>query len=64
MLKALLTYLYDEDEFALYVPDWPHWLPPCRQSCELAALTQRSLLPVSMCRRKFCAGVPKLALAK
>jgi hypothetical protein len=30
----------------------------------VTALTHRSLLPVSMCNRKFCAGVPRLAFAK
>jgi hypothetical protein len=64
MLKTLLTYAYVDESLAEYVPESPHSLPRCVHSPELAEFTHRSLLPVSMCRRKFCSGVPKLAFAK
>lgn len=64
MLKTLLTYVYVDEEFASYVPDSEHSLPPDEQSDESAALAHRSLLPVSMCNRRLCSGVPKLAFAK
>jgi hypothetical protein len=64
MLNALLTNWYVEDSFALYVPESPHWLPRSVHNRELKELTHRSLLPVSMCRRKDCSGVPSVAFAK
>jgi hypothetical protein len=46
------------------VPDSEHGLPLDLHIAEEGVLTQRSLLPVSKCRRSFCAGVPRVALTK
>jgi hypothetical protein len=53
-----------EDELAVYVPADAHGLPFDLHNDELGVFTQRSLLPVSRCNRKLCAGVPSVALAK
>jgi hypothetical protein len=55
---------YVEDELALYVPANEHGLPLLLHNVDVGVLTQRSLLPVSICNRKLCAGVPSVTLAK
>jgi hypothetical protein len=57
-------YEYVDEEFATYVPDDEHGSPCDLHSVEEGVFTHRSLLPVSKCRRRFCAGVPRDALAK
>jgi hypothetical protein len=64
MLKSLATYAYVDDEFAEYVPAALHGLPFSLQYAELGELTHKSLLPVSICKRKLCAGVPSVPFAK
>jgi hypothetical protein len=64
MLKSLAMYEYVDDELAVYVPVDAQGLPFDLHSAELGVLTQRSLLPVSRCNRRLCAGVPKVPLAK
>jgi hypothetical protein len=64
MLKSLAMYEYVDDEFAEYVPAEAQGLPLDLQSAELGVLTQRSLLPVSRCKRRLCDGVPNVPLAK
>lgn len=64
MLKSLETNSYVDEEFALYVPANLHGLPFDLHNSEDGVLTQRSLLPVSICNRTLCAGVPNVAFAK
>ena len=64
MLKSLAMYEYVEDELAVYVPADAQGLPFDLHSAEVGVFTQRSLLPVSRCNRKLCAGVPNVPLAK
>jgi hypothetical protein len=64
MLKSLAIYEYVEDELAVYVPVDAQGLPSDWHNAELGVFTQRSLLPVSRCNRKLCAGVPNVPLAK
>lgn len=62
MLKSEFTYSYVDDEFALYVPANEH--PSSEHSLDEAEFTHRSDDPVSICRRKVCAGVPIETFAK
>jgi hypothetical protein len=64
MLKSLAIYEYVDEEFAAYVPAAAHCFPLVLHNEEAGVLTQRSLLPVSMCNRNFWAGVPIVAFAK
>jgi hypothetical protein len=57
-------YEYVEDEFAEYVPVDAQGLPLDLHNTEVGVFTQRSLLPVSRCNRKLCAGVPNVPFAK
>jgi hypothetical protein len=53
-----------DEELALYVPESAHGLPLDLHSADWALLTQRSLLPVSICNLNDCAGVPSVPFAK
>ena len=53
-----------DEELASYVPETEQSLFLLRHSCDVTELTHRSLLPVSKCNRRGCAGVPIDALAK
>ena len=53
-----------DDEFAEYVPAKAHGDPLLLHNTDEGVLTQRSLLPVSKCKRRLWAGVPNVALAK
>jgi hypothetical protein len=64
MLKSLAKYEYVDEAFAEYVPANEHGFPLTLHKVEVLVLTHRSLLPVSMCSLKLCAGVPKVPFAK
>lgn len=57
-------YEYVDDKLAEYVPVDAQGLPLDLHNTEVGVFTQRSLLPVSRCNRKLCAGVPNVPFAK
>lgn len=64
MLKSLAIYEYVEDALAEYVPANAQGFPFASHNDDVFVFTHRSLLPVSMCSRKLCAGVPNVPFAK
>lgn len=64
MLKSDETKEYDDDALALKVPASEQGFDLDSQRVELGVLTHRSLLPVSITKRKLCAGVPRVILQK
>lgn len=64
MLKPEETYACVDEEAPSYEPDARQGSPEEEQRVEFGALHQRSLLPVSSTKRKFCPGVPRVMLQK